>query len=100
MRLPARASDRRKSGYIRGCDQVASAHLLRGGHPFGSLLRREFFNEPPSEGSIEVRYSYTACLLAEAGLGVALVDSFTSIHGNRYKIDVRPLRPSVSVDAT
>ncbi|MCF4130002.1 LysR family transcriptional regulator [Methylobacterium sp. SyP6R] len=66
---------------------------------FGSLLRREFFNEPPSEGSIEVQYSYTACLLAEAGLGVALVDSFTSIHGSRYKIDVRPLRPGVSVDA-
>ncbi len=66
---------------------------------FGSLLRREFFNKPPSEGSIEVQYSYTACLLAEAGLGVALVDSFTSIHGSRYKIEVRPLRPSVSVDA-
>ncbi len=94
-------------GHPIGANQDISEDVIRS-HPlicyeadtrFGALLRREFFNEPPAEGSIEVRYSYTACLLAEAGLGVALVDSFTSIHGNRYTIDVRPLRPSVSVDA-
>lgn len=41
----------------------------------------------------EVRYSSVACLMAEAGLGVTLADSFTAIHGDRYRLTSRPLSP-------
>jgi DNA-binding transcriptional LysR family regulator len=67
----------------------------------GSLLQRAFFaagaGAPPA--IIQTRYSATACLLAESGVGVALVDSFTAIVGSRYRLDFRPLSPRVPVNA-
>ncbi|MFV0491267.1 MAG: LysR family transcriptional regulator [Pseudorhodobacter sp.] len=41
----------------------------------------------------EVRYSSVACLMAEAGLGVTLADTFTAVHGGRYRLTSRPLSP-------
>lgn len=69
------------------------------GARLGLLLQREFYGGPPPASAVEVRYSNTACLLAESGIGVALVDSFTGIYGQRYRLDVRPLRPRVVVEA-
>jgi DNA-binding transcriptional LysR family regulator len=70
------------------------------GSRLGSLLQREFFGHTgPQHSIVEVRYSNTACLLAESGVGVAIVDSFTGITGNRYRLSFRPLRPRVSVAA-
>lgn len=69
------------------------------GARLGLLLQREFYGGAAPASSLEVRYSNTACLLAESGLGVALVDSFTGIYGDRYQLDVRPLRPRVPVEA-
>lgn len=70
------------------------------GARLGTLLDREFFGPagPPHSG-VAVRYSNTACLLAESGVGVAIVDSFTGITGNRYRLAFRPLRPRVAVAA-
>lgn len=66
----------------------------------GSLLQRAFFgSEAPPDAAIQTRYSNTACLLAESGVGVALVDSFTGITGSRYRLDFRPLNPRVPVTA-
>lgn len=42
----------------------------------------------------EVRYSSLACLLAEAGMGVTLVDSLTGMFGERYRLSFRPLHPA------
>jgi DNA-binding transcriptional LysR family regulator len=47
----------------------------------------------------EVRYSSIACLLAEAGLGITIVDSLTGIAGNRYNLVFRPLFPTQPVRA-
>ncbi|KJC45744.1 LysR family transcriptional regulator [Bradyrhizobium sp. LTSP857] len=69
------------------------------GARLGLLLQRDFFENGAMHRAIEVRYSNTACLLAESGLGVALVDSFTSMFGERYKLEVRPLQPRVIVEA-
>lgn len=69
------------------------------GARLGLLLQREFYGGSAPASAIEVRYSNTACLLAESGIGVALVDSFTGIYGDRYKLDMRPLNPRVPVEA-
>jgi DNA-binding transcriptional LysR family regulator len=37
--------------------------------------------------------------MAESGVGVAIVDSFTGITGSRYRLLFRPLRPRVTVAA-
>lgn len=65
----------------------------------GGLVSREFFAGAPPESAVEVRYSNTACLLAESGVGVAIVDSFTAIVGSRYRLAWRPLQPRVAVEA-
>ncbi len=47
---------------------------------------------------VETRYSGTACLLAESGVGVAVVDSFAVV-GGRYDLVFRPLTPRVPIEA-
>jgi DNA-binding transcriptional LysR family regulator len=69
------------------------------GSRLGLLLQRDFFDNRVPHSAIEVRYSNTACLLAESGLGVALVDSFTSVYGERYRLETRPLQPRTAVEA-
>jgi len=70
------------------------------GARLGSLLDREFFGPAgPQPSVVDVRYSNTACLMAECGVGVAIVDSFTGITGSRYRLAFRPLRPRVTVAA-
>lgn len=81
---------------------MLAGHRMIGFEPgarLGLLLQRDFFGGTRPPCPIEVRYSNTACLLAEAGLGVALVDSFTAISGSRYRLEVRPLSPRVTVEA-
>ena len=50
---------------------------------------------------MEVRYSETACLLAQAGVGVTVVDLFSAMaqarHGGRLKII--PFKPAIEVEA-
>ena len=62
------------------------------------LLTRSFLTPQLRENAVaEVRYSSLACLMAEAGLGVTLVDSLTGIAGGRYRLCFRPLYPTQSV---
>ncbi|MBZ0123090.1 MAG: LysR family transcriptional regulator, partial [Roseovarius sp.] len=49
---------------------------------------------------IEVRYCNTACVLAEAGLGVAIVDPFTALCPDRYDLVVRPFEPRTDAIAS
>ncbi|MFP2871905.1 LysR family transcriptional regulator [Acetobacter tropicalis] len=48
--------------------------------------------------SSEVRYGNTACALAEAGAGIAVVDPLTAYSG-RFKTDVRPFVPVIPITA-
>lgn len=48
--------------------------------------------------SSEVRYGNTACALAEAGAGIAVVDPLTAYSG-RFKTDVRPFVPAILITA-
>ncbi len=62
------------------------------------LLTRSFLTPKLRENAVaEVRYSSLACLMAEAGLGVTLVDSLTAIAGGRYRLSFRPLYPTQPV---
>lgn len=65
------------------------------GSPFDKLCAEIFGTEMRKNAAAEVRYSSLACLMAEAGLGVALVDSLTAIAGQRYALDHRPLQPII-----
>ncbi|KDC05964.1 LysR substrate-binding domain-containing protein, partial [Bordetella bronchiseptica] len=55
----------------------------------------------PYRTAVEVRYSETACLLAQAGVGVTVVDLFSAMaqarHGGRLKII--PFKPAIEVEA-
>ena len=62
------------------------------------LLERSFLTPRMRANAVaEVRYSSLACLLAEAGLGITLVDSLTGIAGGRYRLSFRPLWPAQQV---
>lgn len=53
-----------------------------------------------AEAVAEVSYSTLACLLAEAGVGVTLVDSLTAMSGARYRLSFRPLHPRQFFDVS
>ena len=105
------------------CEQIATAQMVCAfppGHPLESrvavsaddlsdyplvlyepqsrlnlVLTQSFLPERLKANAVaEVRYSSLACLLAEAGLGVTLVDSLTGIAGSRYRLSFRPLFPT------
>lgn len=62
------------------------------------LLEERFLNATLRRNEIAaVPFSSMACLLAEAGLGVALVDSLTAMAGKRYRLNTRPLHPAEPV---
>lgn len=64
------------------------------------MLQRSFYTSDLQANVVaEVRYSHLGCLLAEAGLGVTIVDSFTAIEGGRYNLVSRPLHPAQPVRA-
>lgn len=69
------------------------------GSPLGLALSRSFWTPTLQQRvMVETRYSGTACLLAESGVGVAVVDSFAVV-GGRYNLVFRPLTPRVPLDA-
>ncbi|WP_170134081.1 LysR family transcriptional regulator [Palleronia aestuarii] len=62
------------------------------------VLTRGFLGDGIRQGAVaQVRYTSIACLMAEADLGVTLVDSLTGVNGHRYGINVRPLSPALPV---
>ncbi len=69
------------------------------GTPLGLALHQGFWTPALQERTmIETRYSSTACLMAESGVGVAVVDSFAVV-GGRYQLAIRPLSPRVPIEA-
>ncbi len=66
----------------------------------GALVRAAFaMSGVPHDTNLEVRYCHTACVLTSAGLGVSIVDSFTSRFMESDALIRRPFVPEVSVSA-
>ena len=62
------------------------------------LLSQSFLTPAHRRHAVaEVRYSSLACLMAEAGLGVTIVDSLTCRPAERYRLVYRPLWPTQPV---
>jgi DNA-binding transcriptional LysR family regulator len=67
----------------------------------GASVRRSFETAGvPFDYSIEVRYCNAACVLAENGLGVAIVDPFTVLFPDRFNLEVRPFEPQTDAIAS
>lgn len=82
---------------LRGVPFIA----LERGTKMGTILRRAFEKAGERfEFSVEVRYCNTACVLAEAGVGVALVDPLSPLFAGRFRLTSRPFEPASRVAAS
>jgi DNA-binding transcriptional LysR family regulator len=73
---------------------------LERGTRMGTLLRRAFSEVgEPFDFRVEVRYCNTACVLAESGIGVAVVDPLSPF-SSRSKLAIRPFEPATQVSAS
>jgi DNA-binding transcriptional LysR family regulator len=54
----------------------------------------------PYRVAVEARYSATACMLAAAGVGVAVVDAFSAMAlAGQQAVATRPFYPTITIDA-
>ena len=68
---------------------------LERGTRLGEALRTSFEQAAvPFVPTVEVRYCNTACVLAAAGVGVAVVDPFSPAQGGNHDLAVRPFHPA------
>lgn len=82
---------------------LRDAHFigLEQGNRMGTILRRAFAEaKEPYRFSVEVRYCNTACVLAESGVGVAVVDPLSPIFSGHHDLAIRPFAPSSRVTAS
>lgn len=92
---------------LSGRATVTPADLAR--HPFIGLERgtrlgeavRDSFAQAgvPFAATVEVRYCNTACVLAGAGVGIAVVDPFSPSQGGAHPVVVRAFAPATPVEA-
>lgn len=88
---------------LAGAEAVAPADLARHGFialdaetRMGAALREAFMAErAPLSARAEVRYCETACVLAEAGLGAAVVDPFSAARAMSRGLVIRPFLPAI-----
>src|SRR3981189_3474398 len=67
---------------------------LERGTRLGEAVRDSFAQAgAPFQPTIEVRYCNTACVLAAAGVGAAVVDPFSPRQGGSHDLIVRPFAP-------
>ncbi|QIE56734.1 LysR family transcriptional regulator [Pikeienuella piscinae] len=67
----------------------------------GPIVRAAFDQAGASfRQKIVVRYCHTACVLANAGLGVSVVDPFTAAFSHGMNIIFRPFEPAVPITAS
>lgn len=68
---------------------------LERGTRLGEAVRTSFERAgAPFAPTVEVRYCNTACVLAAAGVGVAVVDPFSPRQGGSHELAIRPFTPS------
>lgn len=74
---------------------------LEQGTRMGTIVRRAFAQaDVPFRFSVEVRYCNTACVLAESGVGVAVVDPLSPVFSGHYDLAIRPFCPASKVTAS
>lgn len=74
---------------------------LEAGTQMGTIVRRAFETvREPFRFSVEVRYCHTACVLAQNGVGVAVVDPLSPLHSDIGKLAVRSFSPASRVSAS
>lgn len=74
---------------------------LEQGTRMGTIVRRAFAQaDVPFRFSVEVRYCNTACVLAESGVGVAVVDPLSPVFSGHYDLAIRPFVPASEVRAS
>ena len=74
---------------------------LEQGTRMGTIVRRAFAQaDVPFRFSVEVRYCNTACVLAESGVGVAVVDPLSPVFSGHYALAIRPFAPASEVRAS
>ncbi len=74
---------------------------LEQGTRMGTIVRRAFAQaDVPFRFSVEVRYCNTACVLAESGVGVAVVDPLSPVFSGHYDLAIRPFAPASEVRAS
>jgi DNA-binding transcriptional LysR family regulator len=67
----------------------------------GTIVRRAFAEAgQPFDFAVEVRYCHAACLLADSGVGVAVVDPLSPLCGKYADLIVRPFVPVCPVTAS
>ncbi|QCK87087.1 LysR family transcriptional regulator [Phreatobacter aquaticus] len=73
---------------------------LERGSRLGTAVREAFQQAAvPYNFAVEVRYCQTACVLAENGVGVTVVDPFSPTCSGHYDLVVRPFEPATPVTA-
>jgi DNA-binding transcriptional LysR family regulator len=73
---------------------------LERGSRLGTLERQAFSqSDCPFNFNVEVRYCQTACVLAEQGVGAAVVDPFSAAFGTWRDLVFRPFLPATPVTA-
>ena len=74
---------------------------LEQGTRMGTIVRRAFAQaDVPFRFSVEVRYCNTACVLAESGVGIAVVDPLSPVFSGHYELAIRPFAPASQVTAS
>jgi DNA-binding transcriptional LysR family regulator len=67
---------------------------LERGTRLGEAVRESFAQAGAAfQPTVEVRYCNTACVLAAAGVGAAVVDPFSPRQGGSHDLIVRPFAP-------
>lgn len=74
---------------------------LERGTRMGTIVRNAFAEAGEAFGfSVEVRYCNTACVLAESGVGVAVVDPLSPLFSGHYDLAIRAFEPASAVSAS
>jgi len=74
---------------------------LDGATQLGKALRQAFDQQSQDFSSaVEVGYGLTGCVLADAGVGVAVVDPLTASSTGQFSLITRPFYPKIPVDAS
>jgi DNA-binding transcriptional LysR family regulator len=73
---------------------------LEPGSRLGGLVRQSFDKAGATyRPEVEVRHCVTACSLVQQGLGISVVDQFSAAPSGGWKLDVRPFRPDIKIQA-
>ncbi|HAR53263.1 LysR family transcriptional regulator [Roseovarius nubinhibens] len=89
--------------FVTAGDCAEHGHMGLGldrGSRLGVLLRQAFeAANAPYRPAVEVRYCHSAAVLANAGLGIAIVDSYTPAMIAKMDLVVKPFTPSIQMNA-